>query len=199
MNPSASILQLPQRLTFAALLSLGVACGSSAEPAGERQQPISQDGSELSAGDACAGGVAPETAAEGECLITARNLCFASREAACACAGCGIDECAIAESFPEQAVCPSEHPSSDPDRPVSDDPDAPVSQGPGGGVSGSPGSGCVEPGSPGGGVDPSPGARCDFIVGDACFDSAESACASAGCDVDGCLVLESYPAQIRCL
>src|SRR5690606_25733261 len=85
MNPSASILQLPQRLTFAALLSLGVACGSSAEPAGERQQPISQDGSELSAGDACAGGVAPETAAEGECLITARNLCFASREAACAC------------------------------------------------------------------------------------------------------------------
>jgi hypothetical protein len=138
----SSILQLTKTLAAASLLALGMAaCGSSPQPIGESQQPISDDGSEEPSDDACAGGVPVAEAGEGQCTITARGSCFTSREAACACAGCGLDECAIAESFPEQAFCPSSGGGSDPDGPVSDDADAPVSSGPGDGVSGSPGSG----------------------------------------------------------
>jgi hypothetical protein len=223
MTTSTSVLQLTQKLTFASLFALGLACGAAPdEPIGETQQPIRQDGADEPNPAACAGGIAPVEAAAGECTITARALCFSSREAACACAGCDLDECAFAESFPEQAVCPpSGGGSADPNSPVSDDPDAPVSSDPGDGVSGSPGGG-RQPGQPGGGSsgnvgcntpaqDPgAPGAcedghpadaqgRCDFVVGDACFDSADSACACAGCEPDQCVVLESYPAQIRCL
>ena len=138
-----SILQLTQTLAVASLLALGAAaCGSNPAPIGESQQPISADGSEESDDAACAGGVAAAEAGEGQCTITARGLCFSSREAACACAGCGLDECAIGESFPEQAFCPSSGGGSDdPDGPVSDDPDAPVSDEPGGGSDGNPGCG----------------------------------------------------------
>jgi len=221
MTPSTSILKLSKKLTFAGLFALGLACGASPEePIGETHQPISQDGDDGSNPAACAGGVAPADAAAGACTITARALCFSTREAACACAGCGLDECAFAESFPEQAVCPSGGSSDDPDAPSSDDPDAPVSSDPGD-VSGSLGGGS-QPGQPGGGSSGNPGCgtpgpdpdapsacddgrpadaegRCDFVVGGACFDSAEGACACAGCELDECLVLESYPAQIRCL
>lgn len=206
---SSSMLQITRTLAVASLLALGLAaCGSTPAPIGESQQPISDEGSEDSDDSACADGVDPEQASAGQCTITARNLCFVSREAACACAGCGLDECAIAESFPEQAVCPSGNSSSDPDQPVSDDPDAPVGNEPGGGSDGDPGCGTGgggEPGNPGApsacdaGRAAAAEGRCDFVVGDACFDSAESACACAGCELDRCLVLESYPAQISCL
>jgi hypothetical protein len=226
ITTSSSILQLSKTLALASLLTLGLqACGSNPAPLGESQQPITDEGSDEAENTACAGGVAAADASEGQCTITARGLCFASRQEACACAGCGLDECAIGESFPEQAFCPSSGGGSDPDRPVSDDPDAPVSSDPGDGVTGSPGSG-TEPAQPGGGSDGSPGCgapgqtepavpttpvacedghaadadgRCDFVVGNACFDSAESACACAGCELGQCLVLESYPAQARCL
>ncbi|HTV25203.1 MAG TPA: hypothetical protein VMG12_41200 [Polyangiaceae bacterium] len=214
MNPTSStFVKFTQTLAFAGLYALGLAaCGSSPDPIGEHQQPISDDASDEASGDACQGGVATEAAAAGECSITARGLCFTSRAAACACAGCGLDECAIAESFPEQAICPSSGGGSGGDEPVTDDPNAPVSSEPGGGVSGSPGGGsdghpgCGTPGheppSDAGacadGHSADADGRCDFVVGDACFDSAESACACAGCELDACVVLESYPAQIRC-
>ncbi len=139
----SSILQLTQTLAVASLLALGAAaCGSNPAPIGESQQPIIDDGSEESDDAACAGGVAVAEASEGQCTITARGLCFSSREMACACAGCSLDECAIGESFPEQAFCPSSGGGSDdPDGPVSDDPDAPVSDEPGGGSDGNPGCG----------------------------------------------------------
>lgn len=157
--PSSS-LQMIQCLAFASLFVLALpACGSSPDPLGESQQPISGDGFETPAGDACEGGVPPAEASEGACTITARALCFSSRQAACACAGCELDECAFAESFPEQAVCSSGSDGSDPDGPVSDDPDAPVSSEPGDGVSGSPGNGGIEPDQVGGGSDGHPG--CD--------------------------------------
>jgi hypothetical protein len=208
ITTSSSILQLLETFAVASLFALGLAaCGSNPAPIGESQQPISNDSSEEAGDDAaCAGGVAAAEAGEGQCTITARGLCFVSREAACACAGCGLDECAIGESFPEQAFCPSSGGGSDPDRPVSDDPDAPVSDDAGDGVTGSPGSG-IEPGQPGGGSDGNPGCAqptdvdtsCDFVVGEACFDSAESACAHAGCEPEQCVVRESYPAQVGCL
>jgi hypothetical protein len=212
-------------LIMGSALALGlIACGDSPAPIGDTQQPFAADQRDDPAtaegsSDACATGTAPEDTAQGECQITARALCFSSVDAACACAGCGTDECAIAESFPPQAVCPGS-PGPDPDRPTSDDPNTPVdspNQGggsngypgsgplPGGGSDGSPG--CGQPGHPG----PSPSAcdagvpqdptgvePCDFIVGDACFDSAAGACACAGCADDRCAVLESYPAQILC-
>lgn len=155
---SPSILQLSKTLAAASLMALTVAaCGSTPEPIGESQQPISDDGSTGADDGACADGVSGAEAGEGQCTITARGLCFASREAACACAGCGIDECAIGESFPEQAFCPSSGGGSDPDQPVSDDPDAPVSSDPGDGVSGSPGG--TEPGQHGAGSDGNTGCR----------------------------------------
>jgi hypothetical protein len=40
--------------------------------------------------------------------------------------------------------------------------------------------------------------NCPFRVGDACYDTSEAACAAAGCAVDSCRILESYPARIRC-
>jgi hypothetical protein len=206
ITTSSSILQLTKTVAVASLFALGLAaCGSNPAPIGESRKPISDDSSEETGDEAaCAGGVAAGEAGEGQCTITARGLCFSSREAACACAGCGLDECAIGESFPEQAFCPSSGGGSDPDRPVSDDPDAPVSRDAGDGVTGSPGSG-IEPSQPGGGsdgnpgCDPEPGGSCDFVVGETCFDSAESACAHAGCEPDQCVVRESYPAQVGCL
>jgi hypothetical protein len=221
-------------LLLGSLLALGLAaCGASPAPIGESEQPITA-GDEAGAGEgdsgppttaACASGTAADSPAA-NCQIVARGLCFADAEAACACAGCGTDTCAIAESFPEQAFCPSSGGGSDPDGSTSDDPNAPVGSEPqGGGSSGYPGS--SSPGFPGDGSDGSPGCgepgqtdpsppsppsacgegvardpsgveRCDFIVDGSCFDSSASACACAGCSEDGCMVLESYPAQIRC-
>jgi hypothetical protein len=211
-------------LTFGGWLALGLlACGDSPAPIGETQQRFAAaDDTDSAAGDespsdACAGGIAPEDVAEGQCLVTARALCFSSPDAACACAGCGSAECALAESFPPQAVCPGT-PGSDPDGPTSDDPNTPAGSPPqGGGSSGDPGSsppgggsdgsnGCGQPGhtsepsacDAGVPSDPTGVERCDFIAGDACFESAAIACACAGCAEERCVVLESYPAQIRC-
>jgi hypothetical protein len=39
---------------------------------------------------------------------------------------------------------------------------------------------------------------CNFVVNGACFAASEAACACAGCAEDKCMILESYPAQIRC-
>lgn len=39
---------------------------------------------------------------------------------------------------------------------------------------------------------------CSYEVAGCCYDSAQNACAAAGCGAEQCLVLESYPAQIRC-
>jgi hypothetical protein len=217
-----------QTLLLGSLLALGLAgCGASPQSIGETEQPITaNDGTEDSEGaQACALGSDPGTASTEECQATARGLCFATTEAACACAGCGGDECILAESFPVQAFCATQGGGSDPDGSTSSDPDAPVSSEPtGGGSSGHPGTGPTTPGNPGAGTpgcgepgqtDPSEpsapaacsdgvprdldvNAPCDFMVGDACFDSSELACACAGCGEGQCLVLESYPAQIRC-
>ena len=208
------------------LLALGLgACSSSTEPLGEREQPFSAgdstgDTSEESAA-ACAEGVAPADAPDGFCQVTARGLCFDDGEAACACAGCASDACAIAESFPAQAFCPSDDGGSDPSTPTSSDPNAPVSSDPnvGGGTNGNPGS--TSPGFPGSGtgcgnpgqIEPSaptePAAcadgsipetslECDFIANGSCFDDVEAACACAGCGDDVCFVQESYPATVHC-
>jgi hypothetical protein len=223
---------------ISSLLTLGLAaCGSSSEPLGEREQPFSaadgngndhDDGNdadgnigEESAAAACAEGLAAADAPDGFCQVTARGLCFDDAADACACAGCSSELCAIAESFPAQAFCPSDGDGDDPDAPTSD-PDAPVSSGPsvGGGTSSSPGStspafpgsaGCGAPGQ----VDPSAptqpiacadgsipaadGAQaCNVIANGACFDDVAAACACAGCGGDGCIVQESYPAVVRC-
>lgn len=185
------------------VLSLS-ACAGSSDAVGSGSQPITEgespdDAEEGGAAAACAEGVAPSEAED--CQVVANGLCFPTAEAACACDGCELAECAIAESFPLQAFCQdSEQPGgSEPDEPVSDD---------GGG---SDGSGSCD-GEPGGGSDPHPGgeaceagvareapdAPCDFIVGELCFSSGDAACACAGCEAEACLVLESYPAQIRC-
>jgi len=150
---TTSMLRLPD-VFAASLLLLGVACASNSEPIGQSQQPVSNDGSESADDTACAAALTGAEAGEGECTITARGLCFSSREAACACAGCGLDECAIGESFPEQAFCPSHGGGSDPDRPVSDGPDSPVSDD-GDGVSGQ----ATDPGQPGAGSDGTTGCR----------------------------------------
>jgi hypothetical protein len=232
MIPTTSFLsRTGHNLLLGSLLALGlVGCGASPQSIGEKEQPITAndpaDGSESAEG--CALGSDPDTASTEECQATARGLCFATTDAACACAGCGSDECVLAESFPVQAFCSAPGGGSDPDHPdgsTSSDPDAPVSNEPtGGGSSGYPGTGATTPGNPGAGTpgcgepgqtepsEPSAPAACndgvprdlggdapcDFIVGDACFDSSEIACACAGCGEGQCLVLESYPAQIRC-
>jgi hypothetical protein len=194
------------------------ACGAAPASIGDSEQPFTAGdrddagGEEGSSSDACAGGVDVYTAATGECPFVARGLCFSTSERACSCAGCGLPECAIAESFPAQAFCPSSGGGANPDGSTSDDPNTGVSDHPrgdgsngssgdvGGGSSGSPG--CADPSVPAcsAGVqrDPTGAERCDFIVGETCFDSAASACACAGCAADRCRILESYPAQISC-
>ena len=174
---------------------------------------------------ACDEGVAPSEAPDGFCQVTARGLCFDDSATACACAGCDNDSCLIAESFPAQAFCTPDDDGTDPGGPPATD--APVSSPPnvGGGTNGSIGNtspslpgnaapGCdteasapAEPSAPAhstptacaAGVprDPSGTAACDFIVGGSCFDDGEAACACAGCS-EGCMVQESYPAQVSC-
>jgi hypothetical protein len=206
--PSLAIGRVWLASSLAYLLS---ACGAPSAPIGDTEQPFAagdrndESGQEEASSDACADGVAGADPAIGDCPIVARELCFSTPEAACTCAGCGLSKCAIAESFPAQAICPGSGGGSDPDGSTSDDPNTPVSSAPqGGGSNGSSGNspGCTDPAAPvcSGGVprDPTGADRCDFIVGDTCFDSAANACACAGCGEDRCLVLESYPAQIRC-
>lgn len=45
--------------------------------------------------------------------------------------------------------------------------------------------------------------ECNFRVNDLegnarCFENQAHACGCAGCDSDACVILESYPAQVRC-
>src|SRR5688572_3759501 len=201
-------------------LSLGIlACGSPPEPIGASEQPISADSDapEEGADPACADGIAPADAVATECQVTARGLCFASAEEACACAGCGSDECALAESFPVQAVCPTAGDGSDPDGSDSDgpDPNAPVSSTPsgagptgngGGAEPGPPGCGATAPTDPSepshsacaAGVERDGEGQCHFVAGGSCFADSDSACACAGCAPAECLILESYPVQVTC-
>jgi hypothetical protein len=196
------------------LLLVLAGCGGASDSLGDAEQPISaepneagSDSQEQAASEAaCA---AATNAAS--CQVVARGLCFDNAEDACACAGCGSDECALAESFPVQAFCPTPGPgSTDPDAPVSND-DGPVSGGTSSSMGqGSNGSSGSVPGSAGCGIDPAhpvpppeacAGAAegaCDLVVNGQCFVDTELACACAGCALDRCIVLESYPAQVAC-
>lgn len=202
------------------------ACGSAEQAFGEGRQPISAapDASdENTSGPACAAGVPIERGGP-SCQVVARGLCFATADAACACAGCGSDECALAESFPTQAICPSGNVSPNPDGSVSDGNGS--SDGNGDGNSGSHGNGdgsSGSNGSNGGGSAPHPGAgsscdaadsppdpcsagfaregdsrSCDFMLEGLCFEDSTAACACAGCQADACVIRESYPAMVAC-
>ncbi len=39
---------------------------------------------------------------------------------------------------------------------------------------------------------------CNFRVKGFCFKTDEEACAAAGCDAANCMILESYPARVKC-
>lgn len=39
---------------------------------------------------------------------------------------------------------------------------------------------------------------CEAVVEGCCYPSDTAACAAAGCEPGACMVMESYPAQIRC-
>lgn len=39
---------------------------------------------------------------------------------------------------------------------------------------------------------------CAYEHDGCCYDAAEPACAAAGCEGPQCIVMESYPAQVRC-
>ena len=39
---------------------------------------------------------------------------------------------------------------------------------------------------------------CAYEHDGCCYDAAEAACAAAGCEGPKCIVMESYPAQVRC-
>ena len=208
MTPiTSSFIQSTRALTVGCLLALGLAaCGSASEPPlGESEQPISAGDGEDTA-DACAAGSTPAQGDPGaDCQVVANGLCFETAAAACACAGCGSDECLIAESFPAQAFCPSTGGGD------GADPNAPVSSGPiggpiNGGTNGSSGNGtssspgCAGPTDPGQTPpsDPAVPAQCDFLVDGDCYGSAAEACAAAGCDDAACLIQESYPATVFC-
>lgn len=169
-----------------------LACGSSGDPIGGNPQPITGDDDADPAAE-CAGGIPVSTGGE-QCQVIGGGLCFTTAEAACACAGCSLDTCAIAESFPAQAFCQSDEPVSHPDEPVSDGDGEPGCGDSGGGSDPDPGSAC-DAGRP---RSDDPEQRCDFVVEGLCFDSAAAACACNGCAEDDCIVLESYPAQIAC-
>jgi hypothetical protein len=53
---------------------------------------------------------------------------------------------------------------------------------------------CNEGFAPPGGA----GQKCDFVARGLCFGTSTVACECAGCAADKCMILESYPAQIRC-
>jgi hypothetical protein len=178
-------------------------------------------------GAACDAGFARGAQDGRVCNVTYGDKCFESAAEACACAGCGDAGCLVLESYPAQARCEAERPSPspDPDHPASSPsgegsarPTAP---------SGSsippapPGGGEIPPAPPGGGeIPPAPpnnpgqtpaqcaggfpatnvasGTSCNWIHGGQCFEEVEDACACAGCDIEDCRVLESYPAQVAC-
>lgn len=40
--------------------------------------------------------------------------------------------------------------------------------------------------------------ECPYEHDGCCYEAAEAACAAAGCEGPKCIVMESYPAQVRC-
>lgn len=180
-------------------------------------------GGEIGQPEACQQAFPRDTVGK-ECVVTHGGLCFEDNETACACAGCPTDAvgvtCIIAESYPAQAFCerpaPTDpDPSVDPDCAVSDDSDGPQTDcGGGNGSSDTPSSTPGHGSDQGGGVDGSPAANCEpgfapnsdegvcnATYAGMCFETDADACACAGCPIDspaGCLVMESYPTQIRC-
>ncbi len=39
---------------------------------------------------------------------------------------------------------------------------------------------------------------CDYREGESCYDTMSAACEAAGCSLEDCLALETYPAQVQC-
>ena len=54
---------------------------------------------------ACDGGWEASSDDSRECAATVDSLCFESVDAACSCAGCALDACIVAESYPSQVGC----------------------------------------------------------------------------------------------
>lgn len=165
-----------------------------------------------------------QVTAKGLCFDDAADACAC---AGCGRDTCLLAESFPAQAFCANGdgSDPNAPVGSDPDAPVSNtNPDTPVSDEPsaGGGSDGNSGSGDGSPGSPGSGdgcgspgqtepanptepacadgSTPEAGASpsCDFIANGACFADVDAACACAGCGSEGCVVLESYPAIVRC-
>lgn len=113
-----------------------------------------------------------------DCAVLAGGECFPNTQAACDAAGCP-DDCRLLESDPPQVQCPQPEPE-----PVVEAPDQPSVQCLGGWVDDSATTGEIPE-------------DCGFRVGECCFHEQAPACREAGCE-DTCVVLESYPAQIRC-
>ncbi|HLV19222.1 MAG TPA: hypothetical protein VKZ49_00010 [Polyangiaceae bacterium] len=53
-----------------------------------------------------------------------------------------------------------------------------------------------EPGAPPAATETDGG--CDYRVDGRCYTDRDEACRAAGCDLNRCMILESYPMQIRC-
>lgn len=92
------------------------------------------------------------------------------------CAACGS-----AEPVPETP--PPDEPVSSRDVGGEPIPDTPPPTGP-----------CMTGGAP----DDGDAEGCNFRVTGCCYETAEQACAAAGCAMSSCSILESYPAQVRC-
>lgn len=80
------------------------------------------------------------------------------------------------------AATPAAQPGKDPAQPAAPAPGSPEAPK-------TPASGTATPNAP---------AACDYRVGQTCYATEAQACSAAGCPPGGCVVLESYPAQITC-
>ncbi len=155
---------------------------------------------------ACEAGTPGSKEIDPNCQVVARGLCFTDARTACACAGCDAADCAIAESFPARAICQESGSGSGPT--AGGDTPAGVPDQDASGVSGSStgtdsdasgaetttstcASGSAE-------RDAAGNQSCQYVAGGVCFASADEACACAGCALDACLMLDTFPAQVRC-
>ncbi|HEY8944692.1 MAG TPA: hypothetical protein VIM73_10540 [Polyangiaceae bacterium] len=204
---------------FAATLLASCASAPNQAP-GTDKQHVAITEEERSA--ACADGFAPSANDGRVCNVVHDDKCFETAAEACTCAGCGEAECIVLESYPAQARCVTAPGEPDPDLDqgnasdgASSTPAEPAAPSDGSSIPPAP------PSSPGGGSPPSvppsqPGqppvacsggvpaanaasnTACNLIHAGQCFGSVEDACACAGCGVEDCRVLESYPAQVAC-
>lgn len=101
-----SLVRCSSRWLVACIALAAAACGGTEATSRGSAASLERDGGDTArtTANACAAGF-PRGDSGAACQVVFGGACFATTDAACACAGCASAKCLVLESFPEQIAC----------------------------------------------------------------------------------------------